>query len=175
MATTTIGIYLAYRTPQADADGTPGYQTITEPYKKVADIRSIPAMFSTPNTIDTTTMSNLDSETNELGLSPAEAAEFTALYRKEDFIKVQRMKRGVDIENGTTPLKDGNMYDWALIIPSDGSVFQWKGSVVRGLNGAGVQEALEMTITTSKSKEPILNETVKTITPSADYTSFQLA
>lgn len=134
---TTIGTYLMHGVVAQGA---------TEPtYTKLIDIKSVPDIGGSPDTLETTTMS--DSERKFiLGLQSSDSMDFTANYCYSDYDTVKR-------------LDDGNEKFLAIWFGKDSSGnalgqygrFTFKGYVSVHLNGAGVNEVPEMTISIAKS------------------------
>lgn len=133
MAISTIGTYLMRST-----DGTAAYA-------KLVDIKSVPDIGGTPDTLETTTMS--DSErTFILGLQSSDSMDFTANYTYNDYNTVKQLDDGTEkflaiwFGKTTAGVPDGHF-----------GKFAFKGYVSVHLNGAGVNEVPEMTISIAKS------------------------
>jgi len=106
-------------------------------YTKLCDIKSFPNLGGSPEMLETTTTSN-DTQTFILGIQQVDNFEFTANYIKSDYSTIKALT---------------GEYDFAVYFGDDGEngIFSWKGRVSVYVNGGGVNEVVEMTISVSPS------------------------
>ncbi len=118
-----------------------GSGTLT--WAKLIDIKDFPDLGGAPETIETTTLSD-GMRTYIAGIQNNEALTFTANYTKTDFATLDALK--------------GTQTDYAVwfggtesggVVTPDGSdgKFSFKGDLHVFVTGAGVNEAVSMTIT----------------------------
>lgn len=130
-------------------------QDSSSAYEKLVDIKSYPDLGGTPNMIETTTLS--DPMTRQiLGIQQVDSLEFTANYTLADYKKLKAL--------------EGSEHDFAVWfggtetagVPTstgeDGKV-AFKGGLSVYINGGGVDEVREMTITLAASTVIALSET----------------
>lgn len=130
-------------------------QDSSSAYEKLVDIKSYPDLGGTPNMIETTTLS--DPMTRQiLGIQQVDSLEFTANYTLADYKKLKAL--------------EGSEHDFAVWfggtetagVPTstgeDGKV-AFKGGLSVYINGGGVDEVREMTITLAASTVITLSET----------------
>ncbi len=122
MAINTYGVQLQWGTT-ADA------------VAKVIDIKDFPDLISSPEMLETTTLSDAQ-VTNIPGIKGSDMLTFTYNFTKEDFAKVEA--------DANKPLH------YALKF-SDGSKFTWEGQHTSGLPGKGVNEVIEATVNIAAS------------------------
>lgn len=124
-------------------------------YEKLVDIKSYPDLGGTPNMIETTTLS--DPMTRQiLGIQQVDSLKFTANYTLADYKKLKAL--------------EGSEHDFAVWfggtetagVPTstgeDGKV-AFKGGLSVYINGGGVDEVREITITLAASTVIALDET----------------
>lgn len=106
---------------------------------KLVDVKSFPDLGGAPEQIETTTLSD-GARTYIAGIQDQQALEFIANYTKADLTKVNAIEADTKfwLEFGVTG--------------ADG-IFTWTGSVVAYVNGAGINEVVEMTIVSTPSTE----------------------
>lgn len=136
MAITTQDTYLIYKKQST--------------YENLVDIKSFPDLGTAPGTVDVTTLRNA-CKVYLRGLIDTGALEFTANYDKADFAKLKALT-GVQ-HFGVQFGKDGK----------DG-VFLFDGELTVTVNGGGVEEAVEMTVSIVVSSELTVGESGATIT-----------
>jgi hypothetical protein len=117
-------------------------------FKVLVDIKDFPDLGGTPELLETTTLSNA-SQTYISGIQSMDALQFTANYTKESFesisaLKGQQLDFRLEFGNDTGEGNDG--------------VFGWSGDVIVWVNGAGVNEVIEMTVSIAPSTEITLIE-----------------
>lgn len=115
----------------------------TTTYSKLIDIKEFPDIGGDPEMLETTTLSD-KMQTFILGIQSNEGLSFTANYTKTDFNTLKALE-GQDndyaiwfgaSESGGTVTPDG----------SNGK-FSFKGELSVHVNGGGVNEVVEMTVT----------------------------
>lgn len=138
MAQSTYGVILSYW--DASADG--------GKFVKLIDIKDFPDLGGEPEMLQTTTLSD-SSHTYIKGIQSMDALSFTANLEPSDYV------------NKVKKLDDGNMYLFELAF-GEGSkdenkahkiYFYWKGQITAWVNGAGVDEVVEITISITPSTE----------------------
>ena len=104
---------------------------------KLLDIKSFPDLGGAPEQIETTTLSD-KAKSYIQGIQDQQALEFTANYTQADLEAVNEL--------------DTETIFW-LEFGEDGEsgIFTWKGTAVAYINGAGVNEVVEMTVTVTPS------------------------
>lgn len=126
----TKGTYLKYKTSGGSPD-----------YTKLCDIVNYPDMGSTPNKIDSTTLSELVMKTSILGLQESPDLEFEAMYNPTDYRAVKALKgQKLDLK---LAFGDGD---------EDGA-FTWSGQVDVYATGGGVDEVRKMMVIASAETE----------------------
>lgn len=122
-----------------------GTGTIT--YEKLIDIKDFPALGGAPEMLETTTTSD-KMQTFIEGIQSNEALTFTANYTKSDFEAIKELE-GVD-----TPFAVwfGGTETGGVVTP-DGSQgkFSFRGTISVFVEGGGVNEVVDMTITIAPS------------------------
>lgn len=133
MAISTYKVYLMYK--------------VNNDYEKLVDIKEFPDLGGSPEMLETTTLSD-PMQTYIPGIQTLEGLEFTTNYTKADHTKLAALKGsetdfavwfgatttdGVDTPTG-----------------SDGK-FEFKGLLDVYVNGGGVNEVVDMTITIAPS------------------------
>lgn len=137
MAISTIGVYLMKK-------GTSG-----DTYTKLVDIKSFPDLIAAPESLDTTTMSNL-ARTFIPGLRDSQALEFTANYTKADYETLAALE-GTETSYAVW---FGHTISGSTVTP-DGSQgkFTFKGYLTPGVSGADVNAVVDMSITIMPTTE----------------------
>jgi hypothetical protein len=116
-------------------------------YEKLVDIKSFPDLGGSPELLETTTLS--DSMTTHLmGVQSLDALEFECNYTKEDYTKLKALEGqtqdfavwlgGTEASGTVTPTG------------SDGK-FEFKGQLSVFVNGGGVNEVVNMTVSIAAS------------------------
>ena len=104
---------------------------------KLVDIKSFPDLGGEPEQIETTTLSD-SAKTFIEGIQDQQALQFTANYDKEGLQAVNALSTETTF--------------WLEFGANGASgVFTWKGTAIAYINGAGVNEVVEMTITCTPS------------------------
>ena len=104
---------------------------------KLIDIKSFPDLGGAPEQIETTTLSD-SARTYIAGIQDQQVLEFTANFNETDFESVNNLSSETVfwLEFGTS---------------GSGGVFTWKGTAMAYVNGAGVNEVVEMTVVCTPS------------------------
>jgi len=117
-------------------------------YTKVVDIKAFPELGGDPETLDTTTMTDA-MQTFILGLQSNEAMEFTANYTLTDYQAVAALS-GVQKEYAVWFGTDDNINktdaDPTAATAGNMGKFKFSGQLSVRVNGASVNEVVEMTI-----------------------------
>lgn len=115
-------------------------------YSKLVDIKDFPDLGGSPEMLDKTTLSER-SRSYLMGIQETEAMSFTTNYNKTDYATVRALK-GVEhsfaVWFGGTEAADGTVTPTG----SDGKV-KFDGYLDVYINGAGVNEVVDMTISIS--------------------------
>lgn len=122
----------------------------TPTYSKVVDIKDFPALGGAPELLETTTLSN-GNRTNIKGIQSLDSFEFTANYDKTDF---QTLKALEADGNTTYAVWLGGTESGGTVTPdgSDGK-FEFEGELSVYVDGAGVNEVVNMKITIAVSSD----------------------
>lgn len=116
-------------------------------YEKLIDIKSFPDLGGSPELLETTTLSD-GMTTNIMGIQSLDALEFECNYTLEDYTRLKAMEGtetdfavwlGGSVANGT-----------ATPTGSDGK-FEFKGQLSVYVNGGGVNEVVNMTVSIAAS------------------------
>lgn len=129
MAISSFKAYLMYKTNGS--------------YAKLIDIKDYPDLGGAPESLDTTTLSD-SMHTYIPGIQDTEALTFTANYTSADFATVDALKdTDTDFAVWFGATESGGVY---TPDGSDGK-FEFTGRASVYVNGAGVNEVVNMTIT----------------------------
>ena len=119
----------------------------TSTWEKLVDIKSFPDLGGSPELLETTTLSD-GMTTNIMGIQSLDALEFECNYTLEDYTKLKALEGtiadyavwlGGTVANGTvTPTG------------TDGK-FEFKGQLAVYVNGGGVNEVVNMTVSIAAS------------------------
>lgn len=118
-------------------------------WSKLIDIKDFPDLGGAPEMLDTTTLSN-KSRTYIPGIQENEALTFTANYTKDDFDRLYALReslRGFAVWFGATESNG--------VVTPDGSngKYAFGGYLDVYVNGGGVNEVVDMTITIAPTTE----------------------
>ena len=123
-------------------------------WEKLIDIKSFPDLGGAPELLETTTLSD-GMTTNIMGIQSLDALEFECNYTKEDYIKLKALEGeeseyavwlgGTDASGAVTPTG------------SDGK-FEFKGQLSVYVNGGGVNEVVNMTVSIAASTPITMGE-----------------
>jgi hypothetical protein len=116
-------------------------------YEKLVDIKSFPDLGGAPELLETTTLSD-SMTTNILGIQSLDALEFECNYTKEDYTKLKAL--GGQEQDFAVWL--GGTESAGAVTPtgSDGK-FEFKGQLSVFVNGGGVNEVVNMTVSIAAS------------------------
>jgi hypothetical protein len=120
---------------------------VAEKWEKLIDIKSFPDLGGTPELLETTTLSD-PMTTNIMGIQSLDALEFEANYTKEDYTKLKALE-------GTT----GSYAVWLGGTDANGTAtpsgtdgkFEFDGQLSVYVNGGGVNEVVNMTVSIAAS------------------------
>lgn len=123
---------------------------VAETYSKLVDIKDFGDLGGSPETLETTTLSD-SMTTSILGIQSLEALEFNCNYTKTDYEKLnEQAKTDLDLEDGT---------DYAVWFGADednepdghNGKFSFKGKLSAHVTGGGVNEVVGMVATIAPS------------------------
>ena len=123
-------------------------------WEKLIDIKSFPDLGGAPELLETTTLSDRMT-TNIMGIQSLDALEFECNYTKEDYTKLKALE-GTEADfavwlGGTEA--SGNVTPTG----SDGK-FEFKGQISVYVNGGGVNEVVNMTVSIAASTPITMGE-----------------
>lgn len=122
-----------------------GSGTLT--YAKLIDIKEFPDLGGTPEMLETTTLSD-SIQTYIPGIQSNEAMEFTTNYTKSDY---ETLKALEGTENHFAVWFGGTESDGVATPDGSHGKFAFDGYLSVHVNGGGVNEVVEMTITIAPS------------------------
>ena len=116
-------------------------------WEKLIDIKSFPDLGATPELLETTTLSD-SITTNIMGVQSMDALEFECNYTKADYTKLKEME-GAETEFAVWL---GGTESAGVVTPTgtDGK-FEFKGQLAVYVNGGGVNEVVNMTVSIAAS------------------------
>jgi hypothetical protein len=119
----------------------------TSTYEKLVDIKSFPDLGGSPELLETTTLSD-SMTTNILGIQSLDALEFECNYTKADYTKLKALEG----QEQDFAVWLGGTESGATVTPtgSDGK-FEFKGQLSVFVNGGGVNEVVNMTVSIAAS------------------------
>ena len=123
-------------------------------WEKLVDIKSFPDLGGAPELIETTTLSD-SMTTNIMGIQSLDALEFECNYTKEDYAKLKAME-GEEAEFAVW-LGGSEAGGVATPTGSDGK-FEFKGQLAVYVNGGGVNEVVNMTVSIAASTPITMGE-----------------
>lgn len=119
----------------------------TSTYEKLVDIKSYPDLGGTPELLETTTLSD-NMTTNIMGIQSLDALEFECNYTLEDYTKLKALE-GAEKEFSVWL---GGTESAGKVTPTgDDGKFDFKGQLAVYVNGGGVNEVRNMTISIAAS------------------------
>ena len=123
-------------------------------WEKLVDIKSFPDLGGAPELLETTTLSD-GMTTNIMGIQSLDALEFECNYTKEDYTKLKAME-GQDLDFAVWL---GGTESAGVVTPtgSDGK-FEFKGQMSVFVNGGGVNEVVNMTVSIAASTPITMGE-----------------
>ena len=120
---------------------------VSSKWEKLVDIKSFPDLGGSPELLETTTLSD-SMTTNIMGIQSLDALEFECNYTKEDYAKLKAMEGkpskfavwlgGTEASGAVTPTG------------ADGK-FEFSGQLSVFVNGGGVNEVVNMTVSIAAS------------------------
>ena len=114
-------------------------------WEKLVDIKSFPDLGGAPEMLETTTLSD-SMTTNIMGIQSLDALEFECNYALADYTKLKAME-GTEKEFAV----------WMGEAGADGK-FSFKGQLAVYVNGGGVNEVVNMTVSIAASTPITLGE-----------------
>ena len=126
----------------------------TSTWEKLVDIKSFPDLGGAPELLETTTLSD-GMTTNIFGIQSLDALEFECNYTLEDYTKLKEMEN----ETKEFAVWLGGTETGGVATPTgeDGK-FEFKGQLAVYVNGGGVNEVVNMTISIAASTPIKLGE-----------------
>ena len=123
-------------------------------WEKLVDIKSFPDLGGAPELLETTTLTD-GMTTNIMGIQSLDALEFECNYTKEDYTKLKALEG-----------KDSDYAVWLGGTEASGSVtptgsdgkFEFKGQLAVYVNGGGVNEVVNMTVSIAASTPITMGE-----------------
>ena len=127
---------------------------VSDAWEKLIDIKSFPDLGGAPELLETTTLSD-GMTTNIMGIQSLDALEFECNYTKADYTKLKAMEG-----------EDGDFAVWLGGTEAGGSVtptgtdgkFEFKGQLSVYVNGGGVNEVVNMTVSIAASTPITMGE-----------------
>lgn len=128
---------------------------VSDKWEKLVDIKSFPDLGGSPELIETTTLSD-PMTTNIMGIQSLDALEFECNYTKTDYTKLKALEG----ETADFAVWLGGTETAGTIAPSgaDGK-FAFKGQLSVFVNGGGVNEVVNMTVSIAASTPITMDET----------------
>ena len=123
-------------------------------WEKLIDIKSFPDLGGAPELLETTTLSD-SMTTNIMGIQSLDALEFECNYTKADYTKLKEME-GEDKEFAVW-LGGSEAGGVATPTGEDGK-FEFSGQLSVFVNGGGVNEVVNMTVSIAASTPITLGE-----------------
>ena len=111
-------------------------------WEKLIDIKSFPDLGGAPELLETTTLSD-PMTTNIMGIQSLDALEFECNYTRDDYARLKAM----ELETKEFAVWLGGTETAGVATPtgSDGK-FEFKGQLSVYVNGGGVNEVVNMTV-----------------------------
>ena len=118
-----------------------------ETYEKLVDIKDYPDIGGSPETLETTTLSD-SMQTYINGIQSSEAMEFTINYTSEIYDTIDAMS---DVEKDFAIWFGGNEVDGVVTPTGDEGKFAFKGYISIRVSGKGVNEVREAVLSIAPS------------------------
>ncbi len=112
-------------------------------YTKLIDIKDFPDLGGSPELLETTTLSD-KMQTYIPGIQSNDALEFTTNYTKEDYTTLAAL---ADTEADYAVWFGGTESEGVVTPDGSNGKFSFKGKLSVHVNGGGVNEVVDMTIT----------------------------
>lgn len=127
---------------------------VSEKWEKLVDIKSFPDLGGAPEMLETTTLSD-GIVTNILGIQSLDALEFECNYTKEDYAKLKALEG----KNSEFAVWLGGAVAGKVVTPtgSEGK-FEFGGQLAVYVNGGGVNEVVNMTVSIAASTPITMGE-----------------
>lgn len=127
---------------------------VSEQWEKLVDIKSFPDLGGSPELLETTTLSD-GMTTNIMGIQSLDALEFECNYTKEDYTKLKALEG----QDGMFAVWLGGTVAGNVATPtgSEGK-FEFGGQLAVYVNGGGVNEVVNMTISIAASTPITMGE-----------------
>ena len=123
-------------------------------WEKLVDIKSFPDLGGAPELLETTTLSD-SMTTNIMGIQSLDALGFECNYTKEDYAKLKALEgKDSDFAVWLGGTETGGV---ATPTGSDGK-FEFKGQLSVYVNGGGVNEVVNMTVSIAASTPITMGE-----------------
>lgn len=116
-------------------------------YTKLIDIKDFPDLGGSPELLETTTLSD-KMQTYIPGIQSNDALEFTANYTKADYTTLAAL---ADTEEDYAVWFGGTEAEGVVTPDGSNGKFSFRGTLSVHVNGGGVNEVVDMTITISPS------------------------
>lgn len=116
-------------------------------YTKLIDIKDFPDLGGSPELLETTTLSD-KMQTYIPGIQSNDALEFTTNYTKADYTTLAAL---ADIEEDYAVWFGGTEAEGVVTPDGSNGKFSFKGKLSVHVNGGGVNEVVDMTITITPS------------------------
>ena len=123
-------------------------------WEKLIDIKSFPDLGGAPELLETTTLSD-NMTTNILGIQSLDALEFECNYTKEDFTKLKAME---GTEKEFAVWLGGTEAGGVATPTGEDGKFEFKGQLSVYVNGGGVNEVVNMTVSIAASTPITIGE-----------------
>lgn len=120
---------------------------VSSKWEKLIDIKSFPDLGGAPELLETTTLSD-SMTTNIMGIQSLDALEFECNYTKEDYSKLKAMEG----KSEKFAVWLGGTESAGAVTPTgaDGK-FEFSGQLSVFVNGGGVNEVVNMTVSIAAS------------------------
>ena len=120
---------------------------VSEKWEKLVDIKSFPDLGGTPELLETTTLSD-SMTTNIMGIQSLDALEFESNYTLADYTKLKALEG----KSNSFAVWLGGTEANGTVTPtgSDGK-FEFDGQLSVYVNGGGVNEVVNMTVSIAAS------------------------
>ena len=123
-------------------------------YTKLVDIKSFPDLGGSPEMIETTTLSD-SMTTNIMGIQSLDALEFECNYTKEDYTKLKALE---GVEKEFAVWLGGTESNGVVTPTGEDGKFAFKGQLSVYVNGGGVNEVVNMTVSIAASTPITVDE-----------------
>lgn len=116
-------------------------------YEKLIDIKSFPDLGGTPELLETTTLSD-GMTTNIMGIQSLDALEFECNYTLADYTKLKALE---GTETDFAVWLGGTVANGVATPTGSDGKFEFKGQLSVYVNGGGVNEVVNMTVSIAAS------------------------